>query len=333
MTHYLEADYSSLLAALRHQPILSGSEVLGPNERFTGSLNHEYRSIDDNTALQIQNFAVLEPFDFRLIRKNLLAFQFTKAGAYQRTIADKLDFINPATVHITNAPNTTSHMTVIGQKLIGIGIFIERDYFIERYGLNIDSVSARYRPIFGREKGTLFPLKLPLSASSWSCVEQIVECALLEPLRSIYIRAKALELVCDVAAALNANQLSQHVNSASQNRMEQQMLQAAAGIYARELDNPPSVAEIATRVGLHRNRLITGFREMFMEPPSIYSRRLRMERARELLATSNLSINQVAERTGYTSHAAFTRAYHAHFGHSPSETIFHLPHAEVSARN
>lgn len=332
MTHSLEADYRDLLVALRQNRLLSGADVLGPNERFSGSLNHEYRFIDSSTFLQIQNFTVIEPFDFRLARRNLLAFQFTKSGTYQRTIDGKLDFINPATVHITNAWGTLSHMSLIGQKLIGVGIMIERDYFIERYGLNIDAVPARYRPIFTRDNGAPFPLKLPLSSSSWNCVEQIVTCELLEPIRSIYIRAKALELICDIATTLNAQQLTQHLNSASQNRMEEQMLQAAAGIYARELDKPPSVAELAMRVGLHRNRLITGFRDMFAEPPSLYSRRLRLERARELLSSSNLSITQIAERTGYTSHAAFTRAYHAHFGHAPSETLPRLAHADKTGR-
>ncbi len=46
---------------------------------------------------------------------------------------------------------------------------------------------------------------------------------------------------------------------------------------------------------------------------------LRMEKARALLANTDLPINLVAENTGYMNQSAFTRRFHAYHGISPSQ--------------
>jgi AraC-like DNA-binding protein len=38
-----------------------------------------------------------------------------------------------------------------------------------------------------------------------------------------------------------------------------------------------------------------------------------------MLATGGLKVTQAAQRIGYTSDAAFSRAFKAHFGYAPSE--------------
>lgn len=316
----IKTDFNEILTTLRRQSILTAEEVFG---QLKGSVRRDldlerFRLVDDFTLLQNQYSSVIAPLDVHLFRKGMLAFQFTASGHYQRLTDQKIDYVTPASVIISNAPRSTIQLPK-GLQIKGISLAIERDYFIERYGLNINSIPSRYRPLFTAKGGVLFSMKLPLSEQSWACIEQINRCSYGEPLRGIYIKAKAQELICDVVSVILAGDLINRIDTASSNRLEMQMLEAAAAIYARELENPPSVAEIAARVGLHRIRLISGFQERFMEPPSSYSRRLRLERAKELLATTNFSIVQVAQQTGYTNHSAFTRAFRHHFGHSPSD--------------
>jgi transcriptional regulator GlxA family with amidase domain len=47
--------------------------------------------------------------------------------------------------------------------------------------------------------------------------------------------------------------------------------------------------------------------------------RLRMNRAKQLLRTSNLSIKEVAQELGYMRQHEFTRAFSRALGKSPSE--------------
>jgi AraC family transcriptional regulator len=76
------------------------------------------------------------------------------------------------------------------------------------------------------------------------------------------------------------------------------------------------LARIACFSPYHFHRI---FRGIVGEPVGEYVRRLRLERAARRLSTPGLAIHVIAEEAGYESHEAFTRAFEAHFGSSPSE--------------
>ena len=54
------------------------------------------------------------------------------------------------------------------------------------------------------------------------------------------------------------------------------------------------------------------------EPPLEYIARWRMTKAAELLRESDLPMGSVAERAGYHSEAAFSRAFKRHQGQAPA---------------
>ena len=53
---------------------------------------------------------------------------------------------------------------------------------------------------------------------------------------------------------------------------------------------------------------------------SLYIRQLRMERAKELLMTTDLLVYEVAEQVGFKNMAYFSTAYLNTFGYSPKDT-------------
>ena len=55
------------------------------------------------------------------------------------------------------------------------------------------------------------------------------------------------------------------------------------------------------------------------EPPLHYVTRWRLTIADDLIRSGGLKVTQAAQRVGYASDAAFSRAFKAHFGRSPSE--------------
>ncbi|MCK9239519.1 AraC family transcriptional regulator [Desulfocurvus sp.] len=86
----------------------------------------------------------------------------------------------------------------------------------------------------------------------------------------------------------------------------------------RNLDEDPSLEELA-RVAcfspFHFHRIFTG---MVGEPLRAHVRRLRLERARHRLQFTSLSVTRVALDAGYDSPEAFSRAFRAQFGMAPS---------------
>ena len=55
------------------------------------------------------------------------------------------------------------------------------------------------------------------------------------------------------------------------------------------------------------------------ETPAGLIRRLRMERARELLGAGELSVKQVAHKVGFRSRQSFSAAFREEFGVAPSD--------------
>jgi len=78
-----------------------------------------------------------------------------------------------------------------------------------------------------------------------------------------------------------------------------------------------TVSALAAEVGMSRSPFAARFATLVGLPPLSYLARWRMQLAAGLLATHTLSLTEVAERVGYESAAAFSRAFKKQFGVAP----------------
>jgi len=74
-------------------------------------------------------------------------------------------------------------------------------------------------------------------------------------------------------------------------------------------DEAWTLASLAAACGLSRSALAARFLELVGRTPMQYLTLWRMQRARELLASSHLSTGSIAERVGYQSDIAFAKAF------------------------
>lgn len=80
-----------------------------------------------------------------------------------------------------------------------------------------------------------------------------------------------------------------------------------------------TVKSLAKEVGMSRSSFADKFAELIGQGPMSYLSDWRLQKALFLLDESNIPVQQVAERIGYQSPAAFTRAFAGKFGLSPSQ--------------
>jgi AraC-like DNA-binding protein len=78
------------------------------------------------------------------------------------------------------------------------------------------------------------------------------------------------------------------------------------------------VQGLATAVGMSRSSFTERFTTLVGEPPLKYLTRWRVNLAARLLASPTISVAEVAERVGYDSEAAFSRAFKRHLGSAPT---------------
>jgi AraC-like DNA-binding protein len=84
-------------------------------------------------------------------------------------------------------------------------------------------------------------------------------------------------------------------------------------------DKPWTIAALARLSAMSRTLFAVTFVKSTGESPGRYLVRLRMERARDLLHHSHLPLAMVAQRAGYGTDAAFSRAFKRQFGITPGQ--------------
>ena len=97
--------------------------------------------------------------------------------------------------------------------------------------------------------------------------------------------------------------------SASQYSIEKEIADRAVASLLRDLQNPPSLEELAKEVGLTTFQLSRLFGRVLWKSMPALLRERRMAEAARMLLESNQNIGDVAIAVGYYSISAFSRAF------------------------
>lgn len=95
-------------------------------------------------------------------------------------------------------------------------------------------------------------------------------------------------------------------------------LVVAVELMEANIKEPISQEDLASYVGLSRRQLQRLFQRYLMCAPSRYYLQLRLQRARELLRQTGMSLVEISSLTGFVSTSHFSKSYKAVYGHSPS---------------
>jgi AraC-like DNA-binding protein len=86
----------------------------------------------------------------------------------------------------------------------------------------------------------------------------------------------------------------------------------------RHIGDKISLEDIAKHFGFHPHYLIKLFNDRTGMSPMQYLQELRLEKAKELLEMTDLTVSEISERLGWTN-SYFSRLFHQREGVSPSE--------------
>lgn len=129
------------------------------------------------------------------------------------------------------------------------------------------------------------------------------------------IAAQAADLMAYHAARpADAAQTASVLTSASKRNPK---LAQVIRMMERNLTTPASAADLAGSVGLCVRQLERLFAASLQTSPTSFYLSLRLNRARDMLHQTDLSVEQVAEATGFASPSHFSKRYRREFGISP----------------
>jgi AraC family transcriptional activator of pyochelin receptor len=155
-----------------------------------------------------------------------------------------------------------------------------------------------------------------LSGEERLAAHQLLGCPFDGALGRLYLEAKALELL-----ALRFSRGTDRRDADPLDTYEASLIREAAEVLVREMAHPPSLVELARRVGLNDFKLKAGFKQVFGTTAFGYLYERRMERARHLLEAGEMNVGEVALEVGYASPSRFAAAFKKRFGIRPSSLL------------
>ncbi|MEH2184027.1 helix-turn-helix transcriptional regulator [Nostoc sp.] len=148
--------------------------------------------------------------------------------------------------------------------------------------------------------------------------QQILHCPYWGMTKRIYLESKALELLAlMIAEEREAQQGKQLPSKLKLQHVD--CIHHARNILLGNLDNPPSLMELARKVGLNERSLRQGFRRVFGTTAFAYLHDYRLEKARQLLSSGEMKVIEVAYSIGFVNRSYFAAAFKKKFGLSPKE--------------
>src|SRR5262245_24818853 len=96
-------------------------------------------------------------------------------------------------------------------------------------------------------------------------------------------------------------------------------LRRARDLIDRDYAQPLDLEAMAREAGYSRFHFARAFAEAYGEPPRAYLTRRRIERAKTLLRSANLSVTEICLLVGFSSVGSFSSRFRSLVGRSPSE--------------
>lgn len=282
----------------------SGLELLVQNVEFRGNST---RKIEYNNA-----FSAIE-----------ISFYITGDAKVSINSRGQKSNFNSGQYRLGSPVNSTENIEYLaGQRSVFITIYGEPDILGTLNGNQLRQFPSQLQPIIdGRNNLPYFQVGR-ITSTMKIAIEQILNCSYKAITKRLYLEGKVIELIACSLHQVLSNQDYSRSNLKLQQR-DIHCIHQVKSILLSNLDNPPSLFELAKQVNLNSQKLKQGFRQIFGTSVFAYLHEHRMEKARELLKLGNLNVTEVAGTVGYSSLSAFNAAFKRQFGMSPGAYKVH----------
>jgi AraC-like DNA-binding protein len=136
-------------------------------------------------------------------------------------------------------------------------------------------------------------------------------------LRSIYIKGKIFELLSYYFSNTSTTENESCPYIANEETISK--IKHAKELIIKDMNNPPSLANLAKEVGLNIKKLKTDFKEFYGVPVFTFLLNYKMELAKKLLLEQQLNVNEIASHLGYSASSHFIAAFKRKFGITPKQ--------------
>jgi len=140
-------------------------------------------------------------------------------------------------------------------------------------------------------------------------------------LESLYLESKVLNLLYLEFKDIFQEDSTKVKDLVKISKQDEEAIYYARDILSTNIENPPSIKELAKIVTLNEFKLKYGFSKIFNQTPYNLSLEYRLQEAKKLLESSEYNINEISQKIGYKYVQSFSKAFHKYFGVRPKDIM------------
>lgn len=152
------------------------------------------------------------------------------------------------------------------------------------------------------------------------CIRHIAGNGYKGLVRSSFAEAKSLELLA-LQLKQFADDLDPDTRFVTLKRYDLDKILKAKEILVSDLQNAPTITDLAKLIGVNQQKLKKGFKQVFGKTINQYLRDARLEAAKYMIMDGSDSIQDVAERVGYSNRGHFARKFREKYGMLPKDAL------------
>jgi len=231
-----------------------------------------------------------------------------------------IDADTPAWRIINNAPGVITHETVpAGAKTVWVTLAFLEEYLHRYLGNSNEVRKLSQLQVFRAHPGKSLVRSLPLDHQLNLITSNIISLNVHDSVYVALAKSKATELIAIALDRLLSQSQYEADSPVRLRSKDREAIKLARDILIANLAEPPTIRELCSAVGVNRNKLHYGFKEVFGMSPLNYLEEHRLEQAYIGLRDSDALIYQIAADVGYTNQSSFSTAFKRKYGLTPKE--------------
>lgn len=202
-------------------------------------------------------------------------------------------------------------------KMKSFMVQLSKESFFKLTGNGSDALK-RFACAIERGNPVVFSeINMPIDFEIQNCINQIIYCPYGDELKPMFLFSKVLELL--VLQAESYKRAQTQTVRILKTEYDYERILFARDYLLKNIDVPPSLAELARIAGINEFKLKNGFKETFNQTVFQYLSNTRLETAKINLLEGSKSITELAFELGYSSIQHFSTAFKKKFGIPPNQ--------------
>ena len=205
-----------------------------------------------------------------------------------------------------------------GENFLGVSLHVQPAWLAQYLGRGNLNLPAEMEALLNRGHGRSFSYQSSISPACQLALHQLVFERPRHAPWLMYVESKALELL-----ALRLGELSRRPGARTMTLAgrDVERIRQAREILLKKMQNPPTLHELARKVGINEFKLKQGFRQVFNNTAYGCLNEHRMTLARSMICQGKSNVSETAWEVGYTNVSHFIAAYRKYYGYNPGKEL------------